>query len=81
MLNTSTAQVQMTLTFFMIGLAFGNITIGTLSDTFGRKNPLIFSLIVYILSSIVIAIAPNITIVLIFRFIQGFAGGAGERIR
>lgn len=37
MLNTSTAQVQMTLTFFMIGLAFGNITIGTLSDTFGRK--------------------------------------------
>ncbi|KAA2277856.1 MULTISPECIES: multidrug effflux MFS transporter [Staphylococcus] len=77
MLNTSTAQVQMTLTFFMIGLAFGNITIGTLSDTFGRKNPLIFSLIVYILSSIVIAIAPHITIVLIFRFIQGFAGGAG----
>ncbi|WP_325979384.1 Bcr/CflA family efflux MFS transporter [Staphylococcus epidermidis] len=77
MLNTSTAQVQMTLTFFMIGLAFGNITIGTLSDMFGRKNPLIFSLIVYILSSIVIAIAPNITIVLIFRFIQGFAGGAG----
>ncbi|AKS66126.1 bicyclomycin transporter TcaB [Staphylococcus schleiferi] len=77
MLNTSTSHVQLTLTFFMIGLAVGNVVLGTLSDTTGRKKPLMMSLIVYIIASIVIALTPNIIILIIFRFIQGVSGGAG----
>ncbi|ARJ50792.1 multidrug effflux MFS transporter [Staphylococcus lutrae] len=76
-LNTTTANVQLTLTFFMVGLAVGNIVAGTVSDSTGRKKPLMFSLVLYIISSIVIALAPHVTIAIIFRFIQGVSGGAG----
>lgn len=77
MLNTTTAHVQLTLTFFMVGLAVGNVVLGTLSDSTGRKKPLMVSLIIYILSSMAIALTPNITALIIFRFIQGVSGGAG----
>ncbi|WP_233438145.1 hypothetical protein [Macrococcoides canis] len=37
-LHSTTAEVQLTLSFFMFGLALGNISFGTLSDTTGRKT-------------------------------------------
>lgn len=75
--GTTTALTQLTLTLFMVGLAVGNIVAGTVSDSTGRKKPLIISLISYIISSIVIALAPNVIVMIVFRFIQGVSGGAG----
>ncbi|WP_086428677.1 multidrug effflux MFS transporter [Staphylococcus cornubiensis] len=75
--GTTTAITQLTLTLFMVGLAVGNIVAGTVSDSTGRKKPLIISLISYVIASIVIALAPNVIVMIVFRFIQGVSGGAG----
>lgn len=76
-LHTSTTQTQLTLTFFMFGLALGNIIFGIVSDQTGRKRPLIVSLILYIVFSIVCALATHVELLIAARFIQGIAGGAG----
>lgn len=42
--NTSVSMVQMGLTFSMLGLAFGQLIFGPLSDKCGRREPLIISM-------------------------------------
>lgn len=69
--NSSTSTIQLTLTGSMVGLALGQLLIGPISDKYGRKNPLIISLIVYLISTIAIIIFPNIYAMIVLRFIQG----------
>ncbi|MDC7955520.1 multidrug effflux MFS transporter [Fusobacterium simiae] len=69
--NVSTSLTQMTLTGGMIGLALGQLIIGPISDKYGRKISLIISLIIFLLSTLVIILVPNIYMMIIFRFIQG----------
>lgn len=76
-LHTHASTVQLTLTFFMVGLAFGNVIIGTLSDSFGRRRPLIISLILFTLASLAASFAPTIELLIALRFIQGINSGAG----
>lgn len=76
-LQSTTSATQLTLTFFMIGLAAGNIVAGTLSDSVGRKKPLIIAMILFTVSSILCAVAPNAPFLMVARFLQGMSGGAG----
>ncbi|MED4040117.1 MULTISPECIES: multidrug effflux MFS transporter [Niallia] len=71
------SMVQASLTSCILGVAFGQIIMGALSDVHGRRKPLLISMIVYALSSFACAFAPNITVFIILRFIQGFSGAAG----
>ncbi|MBF0714099.1 multidrug effflux MFS transporter [Gemella sp. GH3] len=71
--GVDTTIIQLTLTGSMIGLSVGQLIIGPISDKVGRKLPLIFSLIVYILSTLFIVIADNVYLVIVLRFIQGFS--------
>ncbi|WP_255286637.1 MULTISPECIES: multidrug effflux MFS transporter [unclassified Bacillus (in: firmicutes)] len=75
--GTKASMVQASLTSCILGIAFGQIIMGALSDVHGRRKPLLISMIVYSLSSFACAFAPNITVFIIFRFVQGFAGSAG----
>lgn len=75
--TTSASMVQLTLTVSMIGLAIGQLFIGPLSDRYGRKMPLIVSLILFILSTIGCLGSTTIGQFLVFRFIQGIAGAGG----
>ena len=36
--NTTTANAQLTLSLFMIGLGLGNLFVGPISDSIGRKE-------------------------------------------
>ncbi len=47
---------------------------GPLTDRFGRKRPLICALAVYIAASVGCALAPSITMLILFRFIQALGG-------
>ncbi len=61
----------------MFGVAAGQLIFGPLSDRFGRRPPLLVGLVVYTLASIVCVIAPDLTTLIVARFVQGAAGAAG----
>ena len=71
--ETSASMTQLTLTTAMIGLAVGQLLLGPLSDKFGRKIPLIISLVIYIISTVLIVYAPNIEAIIVLRVIQGLS--------
>ena len=71
--ETSASMTQLTLTTAMIGLAVGQLLLGALSDKFGRKIPLIISLVIYIISTVLIVYAPNIESMIVLRVIQGLS--------
>lgn len=76
-LSTGASFAQLSLTACMIGLAVGQIIVGPISDVIGRKKPLFIVLIGYALFSYFAARAATIEWLILFRFIQGFCGGAG----
>lgn len=75
--DTSPAMVQLTLTFFLLGLASGQLVAGPLSDVHGRRIPLLFGMIIYAVSSLLCAFSPSIGLLIVLRFIQGLAGSVG----
>jgi DHA1 family bicyclomycin/chloramphenicol resistance-like MFS transporter len=68
---------QLTLTATLLGLAIGQVTTGPLSDAFGRRRPLLVGLVAFVLASILCALAPSAPALILFRFLQGFAGATG----
>lgn len=75
--QTDAAMVQLSLTATLLGLAFGQIVIGPISDMWGRKMPLITSLLVFVVTSFLCATATSIGAFIVFRFIQGLSGAGG----
>lgn len=75
--SATASQVQMGLTSSMIGLALGQLVIGPLSDKFGRKPPLILSLIAFIIASACCIFASNIWIFIAMRLFQGIGASGG----
>jgi DHA1 family bicyclomycin/chloramphenicol resistance-like MFS transporter len=75
--DVSTSVVQLTLTGFLLGVGLGQLIIGPLSDTTGRRRPLLVASGICILASILCALAPTIGLLIIARFVQGFSGAAG----
>ena len=71
--ETSASMTQLTLTTAMIGLAVGQLLLGPLSDKFGRKKPLIISLVIYIISTVLIVFSSNIEMMIVLRVIQGLS--------
>lgn len=51
--------VQLTLTVFVIGLAAGQVVVGSLSDTWGRRRPLLIGMVLYVAGSLWCALAPT----------------------
>ncbi len=75
--NTSASMVQLGLTFSMLGLAVGQILFGPLSDKFGRRQPLLVSMWLFLGSTLACIFSPNIEVFIALRFIQGIAGAGG----
>jgi DHA1 family bicyclomycin/chloramphenicol resistance-like MFS transporter len=76
-LSTTDTLVQITLTACLVGLALGQALAGPLSDTLGRRRPLLASLVVYAVASVLCAVAPSISLLIAMRLLQGLAGAAG----
>ncbi|MCP3026404.1 Bcr/CflA family efflux MFS transporter [Halobacillus sp. A5] len=76
-LNTSASLVQLSLTTCLIGLAVGQLVVGTISDAQGRRKPLMISIFLFAVSSLLCALAPNIVTLVGARFLQGFTASAG----
>lgn len=68
---------QLTISVSLIGLALGQLVAGPISDNFGRRRPLLLGLAAFALLSVACAVAPNIGVLVVFRFLQGLAGAVG----
>lgn len=77
-LAASPTAVQITLTATAVGMGVGQLIVGPLSDSVGRRWPLIAATTLHVGASVLIALSPSIDIVAVARFVQGFgaAGGA-----
>ena len=74
------STVQLTLTACLAGLALGQLVAGPLSDRFGRRAPLLVGIVLYVVSSLLCAVAPSAAALIGLRFVQGIGGAAGIAI-
>jgi DHA1 family bicyclomycin/chloramphenicol resistance-like MFS transporter len=74
---TSLASVQLSLASFFIGLAFGQIFYGPITDRYGRKKPLYVGLAIYTVASLVCAFTKSVEMLILFRFIQALGACSG----
>jgi MFS transporter, DHA1 family, multidrug resistance protein len=75
--GTTAAYVQLSLTFFLLGLALGQLVAGPLSDVYGRRRPLLIGMMIYAVSSLLCAFVPSIGLLIALRLVQGLAGSVG----
>jgi DHA1 family bicyclomycin/chloramphenicol resistance-like MFS transporter len=75
--ETTASLVQLSLTACLLGLGIGQLVMGSMSDVHGRRIPLLISMAVYAIASLACAFSPNIALLIVFRFVQGFAASAG----
>ena len=75
-LHASTAQVQLTISSYLLGFAVGQIVYGPISDRFGRRPVILIALIVYGIGSVFCAVTQSIETLTAVRFVQAL-GGAG----
>lgn len=75
--QTSPAAVSASLTAGMVGLAAGQILIGPLSDKYGRRWPLILSMALFSVATVLCMFAPNIHVFNLLRVLQGIGGAGG----
>lgn len=64
------ADIEHSLAAFFLGLCLGQAAIGPLSDRFGRRQPIIGGLVLYVLGSAVCALAPDPISLDVARFFQ-----------
>ncbi|SDK45773.1 MFS transporter, DHA1 family, bicyclomycin/chloramphenicol resistance protein [Actinopolyspora mzabensis] len=76
-LGATSAQGQLTLTAVLLGLAFGQLVAGTVSDSVGRRKPLLVGLGVYFATSVLCALSGDVYALTALRFLQGFGAAAG----
>lgn len=75
-LGATDAQAQLTITSLLIGLGLGQVIVGPLSDSVGRRKPLLIGLGMHGLMSVLCALAPSIGLLTVTRSLQGIAGAA-----
>ncbi|UPW84984.1 multidrug effflux MFS transporter [Lysinibacillus sp. Ag94] len=79
-LNASNRSVQLTLSIYFIGFAFGVFYWGWISDFIGRRPAMLGGLIFYSIGSFMCFYAETITFLLVSRSIQAFGAATGSII-
>ena len=77
LLNASTAQVQLTVSAYLLGFAFGQIFYGPLADRHGRKPVLLGAMALYCAASLACALSTSIEMLIAARALQALGGSGG----
>jgi MFS transporter, DHA1 family, multidrug resistance protein len=75
--DVSFIEVQQTLTAYMLAFSFMMLWHGAISDTLGRRNVILVSLVVFAVASLGCAAAYTVQYLWAFRILQGLSAGAG----
>ena len=76
-LDASTAQVQFTISAYLIGFAVGQIFYGPVSDRHGRKPVLLAAIALYCVASLACALSTSIEMLIVARAFQALGGSGG----
>lgn len=75
--NAPTGGMGLSLSLFFLGLCVGQIIFGPLVDAFGRKKPLLFGILVYILTSFACLLTHDFGFLIMLRFFQALGACSG----
>ncbi len=78
-LPPDSTQIALAITVYFLGLSMAQILYGPLTDRFGRKPVLLFSLLLYACGAMASAAAPGLIWLLVSRLLWGI-GAAGPRV-
>ncbi|NDV68406.1 multidrug effflux MFS transporter [Dysgonomonas sp. 25] len=76
-LGTNVSAVQISLSTFLGGFAIGQLFLGPLADRFGRKKPILLSLVIFIVASVACLYVRTIEQLWVVRFVQAIGGCGG----
>lgn len=69
-------RVQLIITIFALGMGIGTLFVGPLADRFGRKPVIACGALIYILATIMAALAPTLETMLAARLVMGLGASA-----
>ena len=75
-LHTNVLWAGWTVSIYLVAVMSSMPLMGILSDTYGRKKVYLASLVLFTASSLACGFAPNIYVLVIFRFLQGIGGSS-----
>lgn len=75
--HSDAATTQQTLAAYFIGLSIGQLFYGPISDSLGRRKPMIFGLLLYVLAAVGCLFAREMEHLVALRFLQALGGCAG----
>lgn len=75
--SASASLIQVSLTAGMLGLAAGQLLIGPVADKYGRKRPLLWCLLLFVLATAGCMLSTGIVPFVCFRLLQGLTGASG----
>ncbi len=76
-LGTSVPHMQLTVSIFFVGFAFGQLVYGPLADAYGRKRTILIGAGIFFLSSVVASLSDTFSMFFISRGVQALGGAAG----
>jgi DHA1 family bicyclomycin/chloramphenicol resistance-like MFS transporter len=77
-LETDPANVQLTVSLYLVGLAFSQLLLGPLSDRFGRRPVILGGLILAAIASVFAIFAGTITGLILARVVQALGASTGQ---
>ena len=75
-MSLSSSVAQLTLTGTLAGLALGQLIVGPLSDSLGRRKPLIAGIVLHMAASVLCLFATDIAVLGLARGLQGVGAAA-----
>lgn len=79
-LSATKGTVQLTLSFYLLSFGGSQIFFGPLSERIGRKKVTLLGLFFMLLGSAVCSLSPNISTLIVGRFMEGLGVGAASSV-
>jgi Bcr/CflA subfamily drug resistance transporter len=77
-LHVTAQTAQLLMGSYFIAFAFGVLFWGWLSDQFGRRQSMLWGILVYLLGSVSLVVAPSFRVLLTARLVQAFGASVGS---
>lgn len=78
--NITENLAQLSSAVYFVGFAMGIFCLGRVSDVFGRRPVVIFGILLYSVSSLILSLNQSVFLLIFLRFVQAFGASVGSVI-